>query len=75
MSITLYTTSPEQTRSLGRSLGKLLQAGDIVCLQGDLGSGKTCMAQGIGSGRVCVAVLPGDDINGIRVEERHHHTE
>ncbi|MGI6376144.1 MAG: tRNA (adenosine(37)-N6)-threonylcarbamoyltransferase complex ATPase subunit type 1 TsaE [Anaerolineae bacterium] len=57
MSITLYTTSPEQTRSLGRSLGKLLQAGDIVCLQGDLGSGKTCMAQGIGSGMGVAGVI------------------
>jgi tRNA threonylcarbamoyladenosine biosynthesis protein TsaE len=57
MSITLHTTSPEQTRLLGRSLGTLLQAGDIVCLQGDLGSGKTCMTQGIGSGMGVAGVI------------------
>ena len=28
----------------------MLQPGDIVCLQGDLGSGKTCLTQGIGAG-------------------------
>jgi tRNA threonylcarbamoyladenosine biosynthesis protein TsaE len=27
-----------------------LQAGDLICLEGDLGSGKTCLAQGIGRG-------------------------
>jgi tRNA threonylcarbamoyladenosine biosynthesis protein TsaE len=31
-------------------LGELLRAGDIVCLEGPLGAGKTCLAQGIGRG-------------------------
>jgi tRNA threonylcarbamoyladenosine biosynthesis protein TsaE len=42
--------SPEQTRRFGARLGALLQAGDIVCLEGDLGTGKTCLAQGVGRG-------------------------
>ncbi len=42
--------SPEQTQRLGVRLGGLLQAGDLVCLEGELGSGKTCLAQGIGRG-------------------------
>ncbi|WAH36670.1 tRNA (adenosine(37)-N6)-threonylcarbamoyltransferase complex ATPase subunit type 1 TsaE [Alicyclobacillus dauci] len=46
----LHTTSPEQTRELGRCLGELLQAGDMILLQGDLGVGKTHFAQGIGVG-------------------------
>jgi tRNA threonylcarbamoyladenosine biosynthesis protein TsaE len=42
--------SPEQTRRLGARLGKLLRGGDILCLQGSLGAGKTCLAQGVGRG-------------------------
>ncbi|MGD2040347.1 MAG: tRNA (adenosine(37)-N6)-threonylcarbamoyltransferase complex ATPase subunit type 1 TsaE [Anaerolineae bacterium] len=42
--------SPEQTLRLGARLGALLQAGDIVCLEGELGSGKTCLTQGIARG-------------------------
>lgn len=57
VSITLQTESPEQTRALGCCLGGLLQAGDIVCLQGDLGSGKTCLTQGIGVGMGVAGVI------------------
>ena len=42
--------SPAQTLRLGARLGNLVQAGDIICLEGDLGTGKTCLAQGIGRG-------------------------
>lgn len=42
--------SPEQTQRLGARLGALLKGGDVVCLEGTLGSGKTCLAQGIGRG-------------------------
>jgi tRNA threonylcarbamoyladenosine biosynthesis protein TsaE len=42
--------SPEQTRRYGVRLGMLLQAGDVVGLEGELGTGKTCLAQGIGQG-------------------------
>jgi len=42
--------SADQTRRLGVRLGTFVQAGDLICLEGDLGSGKTCLAQGIGRG-------------------------
>jgi tRNA threonylcarbamoyladenosine biosynthesis protein TsaE len=42
--------SPEQTRRIGMLLGKLLQAGDVICLQGDLGAGKTTFVQGVAQG-------------------------
>ena len=42
--------SPDQTRRLGARLGALLQGGDVICLEGPLGSGKTCLAQGVGRG-------------------------
>jgi tRNA threonylcarbamoyladenosine biosynthesis protein TsaE len=44
------THSPAQTLAIGERLGQLLRAGDVVCLQGDLGTGKTCLTQGIGAG-------------------------
>lgn len=46
----VITSSPEQTWEIGRLLGKLLDAGDTVCLYGDLGAGKTNFAYGIARG-------------------------
>lgn len=46
----LFSNSPEQTRRIGMQLGALLKAGDLVCLEGDLGSGKTTLVQGIAAG-------------------------
>ncbi len=46
----ITTRSAEDTRALGERLGWLLQEGDVVCLSGTLGAGKTVLAQGIGLG-------------------------
>lgn len=46
----IYTTSPDQTRAFGRELSTRLRPGDCVGLIGELGSGKTCLAQGICEG-------------------------
>jgi len=48
--IDFFSRSPEQTRSIGMRLGGALQAGDVVCLQGNLGAGKTTFVQGIAKG-------------------------
>ncbi len=45
-----FSRSPEQTRRIGRRLGEALQAGDVICLQGDLGAGKTTFVQGVAQG-------------------------
>lgn len=37
-------------RALGRRLGTVLRAGDLVVLSGPLGAGKTTLVQGIGDG-------------------------
>lgn len=42
--------SIEETTKLGYELGKLLNSGDIVCLTGDLGTGKTHITKGIANG-------------------------
>lgn len=40
----------EETKNFGIKLGKLLNSGDIVCLNGDLGAGKTTLSKSIGLG-------------------------
>jgi tRNA threonylcarbamoyladenosine biosynthesis protein TsaE len=44
------TSGPEQTRALGRHLGRLAGPGLVVLLSGELGAGKTCFAQGVAAG-------------------------
>ncbi len=41
------TTNSVQTKKLGEMLAKELRGGEIICLTGELGSGKTTFAQGI----------------------------
>lgn len=49
-SFEVISRSPTQTRRVGMRLGELLMPGDVVCMEGDLGAGKTTLAQGIASG-------------------------
>lgn len=46
----LIVTGPEAMQSLGRRIGRSLRAGDVLLLHGDLGAGKTTLAQGIADG-------------------------
>ena len=46
----ILSRSPDQTRRLGERVGGALQTGDVICLQGDLGAGKTTFVQGIAQG-------------------------
>ena len=45
----LQSNSDAETRNIGRRLGEQLTQGDVVCLYGDLGAGKTTMVKGIAS--------------------------
>lgn len=49
-SIEYISRSADQTRRAGMRLGAFLQPGDVICLVGELGSGKTTLVQGISSG-------------------------
>lgn len=44
------TNGPEETFALGKELGQKAEAGDVYCLNGDLGVGKTVFTQGFASG-------------------------
>lgn len=49
-SFEFFSHSPEQTRRVGIRLGGLLKPGDVICLEGNLGAGKTTFVQGIAQG-------------------------
>jgi tRNA threonylcarbamoyladenosine biosynthesis protein TsaE len=44
------TTSPDETFCFGQQLSKLVSAGYVLCLAGDLGAGKTLLVQGLANG-------------------------
>ena len=46
----VVSPDPDATTRLGLALGALAQAGDVLCLWGDLGAGKTHLAKAIGAG-------------------------
>ncbi len=46
----IISRSVKQTVNIGKKLAKQLKPGDIVCLCGDLGSGKTVFTKGIAQG-------------------------
>lgn len=46
----MISRNPEETFFIGKIIGENLNAGDIVALTGELGTGKTCLTQGIARG-------------------------
>jgi len=50
LSLTCLSRSAAQTEQLGAALGACLQRGDVLCLVGDLGAGKTAFARGVAAG-------------------------
>ena len=47
--VVVETADADATRDLGARLASLLRAGDLVMLSGELGAGKTTLAQGVGA--------------------------
>jgi len=44
------TNTPRDTFALGEEMGRLANAGEIICLDGDLGVGKTVFTKGFAKG-------------------------
>lgn len=49
-SLECFSRSPDQTRRLGARLGGLIESGQLICLRGELGAGKTTLMKGIAQG-------------------------
>ncbi|MFD2706945.1 tRNA (adenosine(37)-N6)-threonylcarbamoyltransferase complex ATPase subunit type 1 TsaE [Salibacterium lacus] len=47
MSFSLTSHSPSETIQLGEKLGSVVQSGDVITLDGDLGAGKTHFTKGL----------------------------
>lgn len=47
--MTIESNSVEETIAIGEDFAKELNAGDVVCLEGELGAGKTHFVKGIAS--------------------------
>ena len=44
------SNSPDETQTFAADMAKRLSAGDVLCLYGDLGAGKTAFVQGLAKG-------------------------
>lgn len=50
MKLTRTCRGEEETMQLGEWLGRRLAGGEVICLEGALGSGKTCFVRGLARG-------------------------
>ena len=66
----LKAETAERAEALGFALGGLLQAGDIVCLSGEMGAGKTVFSRGIGAGWGATTPLSSPTYNLAHEHER-----
>ena len=46
----IYTADAEETAQFAEKMSKLLQPGDVITLEGDLGAGKTTFTKGLAKG-------------------------
>lgn len=70
--VTVTTRGVDETRALGEALASLLEPRDVVVLAGELGAGKTAMAQGIARGLGVDEVVPSPTFVIVREYEGRH---
>lgn len=66
----IISHSAEQTIRFGVRLGRLLEPGDIVCLSGDMGTGKTVFSLGVGRGWGTKLPLSSPTFNLVHLHKR-----
>ena len=69
----VVSRSEEETRALGRALGASLQSGAVVLLVGEMGAGKTMLAQGLCHGLGVDAWASSPTFTLINEYEGRHH--
>jgi tRNA threonylcarbamoyladenosine biosynthesis protein TsaE len=65
--ISLETSSPEETEAAGEELGRRLRLGDLVLLRGELGAGKTTFVRGMARGSGSVAPVASPTFQLVRI--------
>src|SRR5438105_3249531 len=50
MTTSVDTGSVDETQDVGRRLGQVVEAGDVIAIEGELGTGKTELVKGIAEG-------------------------
>lgn len=53
----LISHGAAHTQRIGECLARLLEPGDVICLEGNLGTGKTCLTKGIGRGLGVISAI------------------
>jgi len=48
--IRIESRGPDDTRKIGKAIGRRLMGGEVILLKGTLGAGKTTLVQGIARG-------------------------
>ena len=71
--VEIMTADREETVAVGAALSAFLQAGDILCLDGDLGAGKTAFTSGIAKGLRIRGVIASPTFT-ILIEHTKHET-
>ncbi len=72
--LTIRTSTADETIRIGASLGVMLQDGDTVLLDGDLGAGKTQLAKGVAVGLGVAEDIISPTFNLLIEHEGTHHT-
>lgn len=62
--------SADRATALGAALGRLLRPGDVICLSGQLGAGKTVFSRGVGAGWGATVPLTSPTYNLAHEHER-----
>jgi tRNA threonylcarbamoyladenosine biosynthesis protein TsaE len=68
--VVYHSSSPEQTLALGKAVGKLADAGDVIALIGELGTGKTLFVGGLADG---LGVDPATYVSSPTFTIMHHY--
>lgn len=58
MEMTLKSDSTERSLEIGARLASFMEEGDVLCLEGDLGAGKTVLVRGLARARGWKGALP-----------------